>query len=123
VNIVDSCGWLEYFTDSQHADFYSNAIEKTDKLIVPVICIMEVFKKIYSERDENSALLAVAHMRQGNVIPLTESIALTAATLGIENNLPLADSIIYATGKIAGATILTQDRHFKGLPSVRFCEP
>jgi predicted nucleic acid-binding protein len=94
-----------------------------EELIVPVVCILEVFKKISYEREENSALIAVAHMRQGKVIPLTESLALAAATLGLELNLPLADSIIYATGRAAGAVIYTQDSHFRGLENVRFLEP
>jgi hypothetical protein len=29
MNLVDSCGWLEYFADSQYADFYAPAIEDT----------------------------------------------------------------------------------------------
>lgn len=120
MNLVDSCGWIEYFADSAYADFYSEAIENTSNLIVPVICIMEVFKKIYLERNENSALVAVSHMRQGTVIPLTESIALTAASLGTEKKLPFADSIIYAIGTISDSEIYTQDNHFRGLSGVRF---
>ena len=121
MNLVDSCGWIEYFADTTRADFYAEAIENSDELIVPVICIMEVFKKIQMERDEDSALLAVGHMRQGKIIPVTESIALTAASFGREYKLPLADSIIYAIGIISGATIFTQDEHFKGLDGVAFC--
>ena len=29
MNLVDSCGWLEYFADGPHADFYAAAIEDT----------------------------------------------------------------------------------------------
>ena len=121
MNLVDSCGWIEYFADTTRADFYAEAIENSDELIVPVICIMEVFRKIQMERDEDSALLAVGHMRQGKIIPLTESIALTAASFGREYNLPLADSIIYAIGITSGATIFTQDEHFEGHEGVTFC--
>ena len=121
MNLVDSCGWIEYFADTPRADFYAEAIENTEELIVPVICIMEVFKKIQMERDEDSALLAVGHMRQGKIIPVTESIALTAASFGREYNLPLADSIIYAIGITSGATIYTQDENFEGLDGVAFC--
>ena len=120
MNLVDSCGWIEYLSGSPLSDFYSEPIEKTDDLIVPVVCIMEVFKKIFLEKNENTALQVVAHMRQGKVIPLTESIGLAAVVYGIEKKLPLADSIIYATGKAAGAAIYTQDEHFRGLDNVRF---
>jgi toxin FitB len=121
MNLVDSCGWIEYFADTPRADFYAEAIENTDELIVPIICMMVVFKKICVEWDEDSALLAVGHMRQGKIIPVTESIALTAASFGTEHNLPLADSIIYAIGITSVATILTQDKHFEGLKGVTFC--
>lgn len=120
MNLVDSCGWLEYFAGSAHAEFYAPAIEDTAKLIVPTVCIAEVFKKLLKEANEDSALLGIAHMRQGKVIPLTESIALAAATLGIEKQLPFVDSVIYATGVISKAVIYTQDSHFSGIEGVRF---
>jgi len=28
MNLVDSCGWLEYFADGPHADFYSGSQAK-----------------------------------------------------------------------------------------------
>jgi hypothetical protein len=34
-NLVDSCGWLEYFTDGANADFFASAVEDTEHLIVP----------------------------------------------------------------------------------------
>ena len=122
MNLVDSCGWLEYFSDSPNADFYADAIENIDELIVPTVCIAEVFKKLYITENENSALIASAHMRQGKIISLTESIALAAATFGIEKKLPFADSVIYATGIISKARIFTQDRHFKELEGVWFLD-
>jgi toxin FitB len=29
MNVVDSCGWLEYFADGKNADFFATAIEDT----------------------------------------------------------------------------------------------
>ncbi len=40
MNLVDSCGWLEYFADGSNAAFFAPAIENTDDLIVPTICIL-----------------------------------------------------------------------------------
>lgn len=37
MNLVDSCGWLEYFADSSYADFYASAVEDTSTLIVPCL--------------------------------------------------------------------------------------
>ena len=49
MNLVDSCGWLEYFADGPNADFYAAALEDTGSLIVPTICILEVFKRVFQQ--------------------------------------------------------------------------
>ena len=39
MNIVDSSGWLEYFTDGENADFFALVLEDTENLIVPAVII------------------------------------------------------------------------------------
>ncbi|MDX8402333.1 MAG: type II toxin-antitoxin system VapC family toxin, partial [Mariprofundaceae bacterium] len=68
LNVVDSCGWLEYFADAPKADFFAGAIEDVDRLIVPVVSIYEVFKRVLQQRGETAAIRAVAMMRQGKVV-------------------------------------------------------
>lgn len=119
-NVVDSSGWLEYFTDSKNANFFARPIENTKKLIVPSISILEVFKHVMRHRSEKEAFECIECMLQGNIINLDIEISLNAAKLGMTHKLPLADSIIYATGLAHGATIWTQDADFKGLPSVEY---
>ena len=120
MNIVDSCGWLEYFADTELADYYAPALEDTENLIIPTICILEVFKKILLQRDESAAFHAIALMQQGNVIDLDVSISMSVAKLGTVYQLPLADSIIYATAQRYQATVWTQDSDFKDLPGVKY---
>ena len=36
MNVVDSCGWLEYFADEPNAAFFAPAIEATEELLVSV---------------------------------------------------------------------------------------
>ncbi len=115
-HIVDSSGWLEYFTDGKSAAFFAPAIEDTENLLVPVITIYEVFKKVLRERGENDALQIASLMQSGRVIELDASLALEAARY----SLPLADSLIYATALRHEATLWTQDEHFKDLPQVRY---
>lgn len=74
MNLVDSCGWLQHFADTPHADFYAPAIEDTTALIVPTICILELFKRVLQQGGEDAALQIVAVMHQGRVVSLTESI-------------------------------------------------
>jgi hypothetical protein len=63
MNLVDSCGWLEYFANGPNADFFAPAIEDTPSLIVPSLCLFEVFKRVLQQRNESDALRAVAVMR------------------------------------------------------------
>lgn len=120
MNLVDSSGWIEFFTDESGAEFFAASIDDPAALVVPTVCITEVCRFILREDSETAALHAAAAMRQGNVIELDASLALLAANLGLEYSLPLADSIVYATARLTGATVWTQDSDFEGLEGVRF---
>lgn len=120
MNLVDSCGWLEYFSDAPNANFFAAPIEDIENLLVPSLCMLEVFKSILRQRSEDAALQGAALMKQGLVVDLDTSIALSAAKLGVEYKLPLADSVILATARIKDATIWTQDSDFKGIDGVRY---
>lgn len=120
MNLVDSSGWLEYFADAPNANYFAKPIEDIEDLVVPSLCVFEVFKNILRQREENSALQAVALMEQGLVINLNTPIALSAARLGLEFKLPLADSVILATARTNDAIIWTQDADFKSIPGVKF---
>ncbi len=120
MNLVDSSGWLEYFADGKNAEFFAPAIEDVEHLVVSTINVYEVFKRILVQRDEHSALQAVAIMEQGHVIDLSSEIALSAAQISNEKKMPMADSMIYATAQMAKAMLWTQDADFEGLENVEF---
>ncbi len=120
MNVVDSSAWLSYFAGDANAEVFSEPIENIETLMVPSITITEVFKNILRQRGENMALEAIAHMEQGKIIPLDSALAIDAAKYGIDYKLPLADSIIYATGKKFGALIWTQDMDFQSLEGVKY---
>ena len=122
MNVVDSCGWLEYFVDAPNADFYAPAIEDAQNLIVPTICILEVFKRVLQQCNEDAALQAIALMHQGLIVDLTSSIALDAAKIGTQLKLPLTDSVILATARTHAAVIWTQDEDFKGIKGGKYIE-
>ncbi len=122
MNIVDSSGWLEFFADGPNAPFFAPPIQKPTELLVPTVSIYEVFKRILQQKEETDALRAVAAMQQGSVVPLDEGLALSAARLSIEAKLPMADSIMLAAARTAGATLWTQDRDFKDVEGVRYIE-
>lgn len=120
MNLVDSCGWLEYLADGPNATFFAPAIENTDDLIVPTLCILEVFKRVLQQRGEDAALQAAALMQQGQVIDLDSGSAINAAKIGHEIKLPLADAVIVATARIHHAVIWTQDSDLKDVEGVKF---
>ena len=120
MNLVDSCGWLEYFADGPNAAFFAQPIEDTRRLIVPTICLLEVFKRVLEQRGKASAIQAVSQMRSGRVADLDADTAVAAARIGVEHKLPLADSVILATAHKHRATVWTQDADFEGLEGVRY---
>ncbi|HET7313455.1 type II toxin-antitoxin system VapC family toxin [Salinisphaera sp.] len=120
MNVVDSSGWLTYFADDEHADYFAEAIEQTDRLIVPSLSLYEVFKRVLQQRGEDAALQAVAVMQQGRVIAMDASTALLAAKLSHESKLAMADSVMLATARLHNATLWTQDADFAAFNDVRF---
>jgi predicted nucleic acid-binding protein len=91
-----------------------------DRLVVPSVCLLEVFKVVLRQQGESAALQAVALMQQGDVVDLTGALALAAAKVGIDHKLPLADSIVYATARLVGGVVWTQDADFERLPDVQY---
>ena len=70
MNLVDSSGWLAYFSDGANAGFFAKPWESSKKLIVPTICVFEVFKTVLQQRDEAAALQSVALMQRGEIVSL-----------------------------------------------------
>ena len=91
MNVVDSSAWLAYFADEPNAGFFAEAIEDAELLVVPTVCIHEVFKVILRQRGEDEAFLAVAAMERGAVVDLTSELALESAAIGVEEGLSFAD--------------------------------
>lgn len=122
MNVVDSSGWLEYFADSENASFFAPAIEDSENLLVPVICIYEVFKRILLQSGLSSAQTHIGDLYTGHIVAIDASLALSAAQLSAEQKLPMADSLILAVARTHNATLWTQDEHFKGMAGVQYIE-
>jgi len=120
MNVVDSSGWLEYFSDGPNAKHFSAPLREAATLIVPVISIYEVFKVVLRESGDDDALQAAAAMQKGRVIDLTADIAMSAAKLSLHYNIPMPDSVILATAKAYKCTLWTQDADFKNVPDAKF---
>jgi predicted nucleic acid-binding protein len=122
MNVIDSSGWLEYFTDGPNADFFRSAIMDEEHLIIPTICLYEVFKITFSRAGEDEALRIAGLMSFGKITDMDREIAIAAAHLSIQHRLAMADSLILATARAHEAALWTQDEHFKDIPGVNFVE-
>ena len=122
MNVVDSCGWLEYFARGLNTAFFAPAVEATDgSLVVPAICIYEVVKNILGQFTRPEALKKIALMTQAVVVLMDEPLAIEAAVISRELKLPMGDSIILATARSRKATLWTQDAHFEHIEGVQYC--
>lgn len=116
--LVDSSGWIEFFTDGPLADRYASYLTPSTQLVTPTIVLYEVYKKIKRERGEETAILFAGRLNATQVVPLTESIAFLAADLSLRHGLAMADAIVYATAQDQGAEVVTSDADLKDLPGV-----
>ena len=114
--VLDSPCWLEFLMDTPRAALFADVLDDADALLVPVITVYEVIKKIVRELGDDIASSSLVLMQRSTIV----SIDLALATQAMRNGLPLADSLIYATAQMHGATLWTQDQHFEGLPGVRY---
>jgi len=120
MNVVDSSGWLEYFSEGPNAKQFAAVVRAVDRLVVPTIIIYEVFKVVLRESDENAALQACAALQKGVVVDLTSKLAIMAGKLSLKHALPMADAVILAATREYGATLWTQDVHFQNIPGVKY---
>ncbi len=120
MNVVDSCGWLEYFSDGPNADMFAEPIQELSTLIVPTLSMYEVFKVALRENGEDAALQVVAVMKQGQEVGLGGNIAIQAAKISFDLKMPMADAIILTTARAYRATVWTQDDDFAGIAGVKY---
>lgn len=123
--VIDSTGWIEYFSNGKCAEKFSKYIEKTGEVVfyTPSLVIFEVYKKINSVYGEDEAIKSIVHMQALTiVVDLDSALSIKAAEISLKERLSLADSIIYATAIQKDATIVTSDRHFSGKAHVIFIE-
>jgi len=118
--LIDSSGWLEFFTDGPLASDYASRLKDLRAVVTPTIVLYEVYKVIKRQRGEEEALAAVAQMGKSRLIPLTDTIALTAADVSLTHQLAMADAIVYATALTEGVKLITSDADLAPLPGVSY---
>ncbi len=124
MKVIDSYGWIEYFSNGPLAEKYAPYIEDANEnnTVTPTVVVFEVYKRLKKEKSEQVALEAYAQLTRTKVVPLDESLALRAADVGIETGLAMADAIVYSTAKAYSAELITSDKDLKALKGVQFLQ-
>ena len=50
LNLVDSSGWIEFFTDGPNAEMFAGPIADTSRLVVSTVSHYEVFRVVLRRR-------------------------------------------------------------------------
>ena len=117
--VIDSSGWVEFFTDGPLAVEYARRI-RLSTVLMPAIVLYEVYKRLKRDLSEDDAIVAVSAMQRTRIIDITQEIALTAADLSLEHGLAMADALILATARLYRAELVTSDGDFAAIPGVTY---
>lgn len=116
--VVDTSAWIEWLADTALGKRLGKQFPDKPQCIVPTMVQLELSKWLLREVGEDQADQVIAYTLKCVVVPLDTAIALLAADLHREYKLATADAIVYATARRQGASLLTCDAHFEGLPGV-----
>ncbi len=117
--LLDSSVWIELFGAGERHDACKDIFQRAQTIIVPSLVQFEVYKKILKLKSESHALSAISTLRSFSCVDLTPEVALTAADLSVEFNLPMADSIVLAHAQLADAVLFTLDNYFSKIDGVQ----
>ncbi|MDH5811860.1 MAG: type II toxin-antitoxin system VapC family toxin [Candidatus Verstraetearchaeota archaeon] len=124
--VIDSYAWIEYFMGTKPGEMVKPIIEGLEEKITPTICLAEVYSKTLKVEGEEQAERQIKFIKERSALaPLEESVAIKAAKIDVAMKRKvvgwgLADSIVYATGLLKKAEVVTGDVHFQGLKNVIF---
>ena len=124
--VIDSYAWIEYFMGTKAGEKAKPIIEGVEEKITPTICLAEVYAKTLRVEDQELAEKQRVFIKEKSALaPLDEMIAVESAKVQTKTKKEiggweLADSIVYATGLIRKAEVVTGDEHFKKLKNVVF---
>lgn len=116
--VIDTCILIEWLVAGQLLEQVQPYLEETDKILIPTIVQLELYKWVLRESDENTADQVIAFTLSCHVIDLTTEIALKAAELHQRHKLATADAVVYASALLHQAELISCDAHFKQLPHV-----
>lgn len=119
--LIDSWAWIEYWKGGKLAEEAATYIDGEEESVVSTINLAEVYLAIARSYDETTASGKVSTVeKRCHVVPVERDTAVEAAKIKRKEKLGLADSLILATARQAGAKVVTGDPDMKGLRDVIF---
>lgn len=118
--LLDTMAILKLLSDPEYRKLADAIDREKIQCIVSVISLTEIYKVI-GMKDERAARGLVTKIigSKLRVMDVNTQIARKAGELRLKHNMPTADSLIAATGVVAGAThVLTEDAHFNLIASL-----
>lgn len=122
MHLIDTSAWIEWLTGSPTGEMVAAHLPEQTDWLVPTMVQLELAKWLVREVGEDKADQVIAFTQLCHIAPLDTEIALAAAEACREHRLATADAIIFATARAQGATLITCDAHFDGLPGVTLVE-
>ena len=124
--VIDSYAWIEYFMGTEAGEKAKPIIESQEEKITPTICLAEVYAKTLKVESRELADKQRTFIKEKSALAsLDEPIAVESAKVQTKmkkeiDGWGMADSIVYATGLLKKAEVVTGDEHFKKLKNVLF---
>ncbi len=124
--IIDTHAWIEYFNGSQKGQTVAPYIEGGHG-ITPLIVIAELSAYYARENltswEEDFRFIEAKTAITALTLEVAKAAGSTRQQMRRERqNFGLIDAIIYELARSLGATLISGDPHFKGLPNVQFLE-
>lgn len=122
--MIDSWAWIEYWRGASRSSEAAKFIEGQEDALVSAMNLAEVYHWVLAHYDGGAADAKRASVEaRCFVVPVDAAIAVAAARIKKDERLPMADSIVLATGRHRGASVVTGDSDLKGKAGVTYIGP
>ncbi|MEK6973607.1 MAG: PIN domain-containing protein [archaeon] len=123
--VLDTFAWVEYFTNPKRGkvveDYFSD-----NEIFTPEIVLIELSCKASKEGWAFDKCLHFIKAKS-SIVSFSETLIKSVGNIYVKlkrrnQNISLADAIIYTTAILCEANVLTGDKHFRGLENVLFLD-
>ena len=123
--IIDTSTWIEYFTDSNNADFIEEILNNKETM-TPIVVLLELSCKSTKENWNFNEYLNFIKSKS-SIIGTNDKIIINCGKIYLEErrkkpSFSMIDATIWAIAQEHGAKILTKDNHFRDFEKVILLE-